>query len=233
MTRAKHHGQEGTDRGYQFLGVNRCKEALMCCSYRVLAVVLAFSIGVWPLGDVPTLAVEASTNPELIKQEIIQYGVGANLKLRLADGKKLKGSLVFLGEEGFELRAKPKEAPRHIAYSQVTEVKPAKLVYRAKGQPDAVEARRTVLGLGVGRHIQVKTTTGNTYHGNIQTIDTDTFTMLPDRQTSSVEIPFSQVQYVEQNLSTAAKIVIAVVVVATIVVVVLVVVYVDAITKSF
>ena len=233
MTRAKHHGQEGTDRGYQFLGVNRCKEALMCCSYRVLAVVLAFSIGVWPLGDVPTLAVEASTNPELIKQEIIQYGVGANLKLRLADGKKLKGSLVFLGEDGFELRGKPEETPRHIAYSQVTEVKPVRLSYRAKGQPDAVEARRTVLGLGVGHHIQVKITTGKEYHGKIQTIDTDAFTMLPDRQTSAVQISFSEVQSVEQNLSKGAKIVIAVAVVATIAVVVLVAVYVHTINKSF
>ena len=205
----------------------------MCRSYRVLAVALGFSIAVWSLGDIPTLAAETSTHPELIRQEIIQYGVGANLKLQLADGKKVKGSLVSLGEEGFELRGEPKEASRHIAYSQVTEVKPAKLFYRAQGQPDAVEARRTVLGLGVGRHIQVKTTTGKEYHGNIQTIDTDTFTMLPDRQTSSVEIPFLQVQYVEQNLSKFAKIAIAVFVAGTIAIVVLVVVYVHAVDKSF
>jgi len=90
-----------------------------------------------------------------------------------------------------------------------------------------------VLGLGVGHHIQVKTTTGKEYHGNIQTIDTDTFTLLPDRQTVSVEIPFSQVQYVEQNLSTVAKIAIAVVVVATIVVAVILVKSLQAINKSF
>jgi ribosome maturation factor RimP len=208
----------------------------MCRSHRVLAIALGFSIGVWSLGDVSALAAETSTNPELIRQEIIQYGVGANLKLRLADGKKLKGSLVFLAEDGFELRVKPKEPPRHIAYSQVTEVKLTRLSYRAKGQPDAVEARRTVLGLGVGHHIQVKTTTGKEYHGNIQTIDADTFTMLPDRQTVSVEIPFSQVQYVEQNLSIAAKIAIAVVVVvvvATIVVTVILVKSLKAINESF
>ena len=205
----------------------------MCCSHRVLAAALGFSIGVWSLGDIPTLAAETSTHPELVRQEMIQYGVGANLKLRLADGKKLKGSLVFLGEDGFELRASPKEPPRHIAYSQGTAVKPARLVYRAKGQPDAVEAHRTVLGLGVGHHIQVKTTTGKEYHGNIQTIDTDTFTMLPDRQTSAVQISFSEVQYVEQNLSKVAKIAIAVVVVATIVAAVVLVTYLRAINKSF
>jgi len=202
-------------------------------SNRVLAMALGFSVGVWSLGDIAALAAETSTHPELIRQEMIQYGVGANLKLRLADGKKLKGSLVFLGEDGFELRATPKEPPRHIAYGQVTEVKPTMIFYRAKGQPDAIEARRTVLGLGVGHHIQVKTTTGKEYHGNIQTISTDTFTMLPDRQTSSVEISFSQVQYVEQNLSKFAKIAIAVFVAGTIAVIVLVVVYVNAVNKSF
>jgi small nuclear ribonucleoprotein (snRNP)-like protein len=90
-----------------------------------------------------------------------------------------------------------------------------------------------VLGLGVGRHIQVKTTTGKEYHGDIQAVDTETFTMLPDRQTSSVEISFSQVQYAEQNLSKFAKIAIAVAVVGTIAIVVLVVVYVNAVNKSF
>ena len=205
----------------------------MCCSHRVLAAALVVSIAVWSLGDIPALAADTSTHPEVIRQEMIQYGVGANLKLRLADGKKLKGSLVLLGEDGFELRGKPKDAPRHIAYNQVTEVKPARLAYRAKGPPDAVEARRTVLGLGVGHHIQVKTTTGREFRGNIQTIDTDTFTMLPDRQTSAVQISFSEVEYVEQNLSKVAKIAIAVVVVATIAVVVLVVVYVHAVNKSF
>lgn len=202
-------------------------------SNRVLAIGLAVSVGALSLGDISALAADTATNPELIKQEIIQYGIGSNLKVRLADGKKLKGSVVDLGEDGFELRGSVREAPRHIAYSQVTEVKPAKLVYRAKGQPDAVEARRVVLGLGVGRHIQVKTTAGASYHGNIQTIAADTFTMLPDRQSAPVEIAFAQVQYVEQNLSTVAKVVIAVVVVATIVVTVIIVRSLIAINESF
>jgi hypothetical protein len=67
-----------------------------------------------------------------------------------------------------------------------------------------------VLGLGVGHHIQVKTTAGKEYHGNIQIIDPDTFTMLPDHRTAAVQIAFSDVQYVEQNLSTGAKVAIIV-----------------------
>jgi len=138
--------------------------------------------------------------------------VGANLKVQLADGKKLKGSVVALGEDGFELKAKSGDAPRHIAYNNVNEVKLAKLKYRAKGVPDAVEARRVVLGLGVGRHIQVKTTAGKEYHGNIQVIDADSFSMVPDRATVPIQIAFADVQHVEQNMSRGARIAIIVLV---------------------
>jgi hypothetical protein len=113
---------------------------------------------------------------------------------------------VALGEDGFELKTKSGDGPRQIAYNNVNEVKLAKLKYRAKGTPDAVEARRVVLGLGVGHHIQLKTTPGKEYHGNIQVIGADSFTMLPDHQTAPVQIAFSDVQYVEQNLSTGAKV---------------------------
>ena len=143
--------------------------------------------------------------------------MGANLKVQLADGKKLKGSVVALGEDGFELKAKSGDAPRHIAYNNVNEVKLAKLKYRAKGVPDAVEARRVVLGLGVGHHIQAKITAGKEYHGNIQIIGTDSFTMLPDREAAPVQIAFAEVQYVEQNLSKGAQIGIAVAVVGVLV----------------
>ena len=67
-----------------------------------------------------------------------------------------------------------------------------------------------VLGLGVGHYIQVKTSAGKEYHGNVQLIDSDSFTMLPDHQTTAVQIAFSDVQYVEQNMSTGTKVLIIV-----------------------
>ena len=174
--------------------------------YRTIVILLVFCIGVLPVNDVALLAADKQSGPGQVKQQIDQFGVGAKLKVQLADGKKVKGSVVSLGEEGFELRAKPGDAPRHFAYNNVNEVKLAKLVYRAKGAPDAVQARRVVLGLGVGHHIQVKTTAGKEYHGNIQVIDSDSFTMLPDHQTTPVQIAFGEVRYVEQNLSTGVKV---------------------------
>lgn len=184
--------------------------------HKVTVIVLVFCMAILPVSDVAALAVDTAPAPEQVKQQLDQFGVGVNVKVQLADGKKLKGSVVALGEDGFELKGKSADAPRHIAYNNVNEVKLAKLKYRAKGAPDAVEARRVVLGLGVGHHIQVKTTAGREYHGNIQLIDSDSFTMLPDHQTAPVQIAFSDMQYVEQNLSTGGKIVIIVAVAAAI-----------------
>jgi ribosome maturation factor RimP len=182
------------------------KEEHMNYLYRAVVIALVVCIGILPANDLAALAADTPAGPEQVKQQLGQLGVGANLKVQLAGGKKLKGSVVSLGEESFELKTKSGDSPRQIAYNNVNQVNLAKLKYRAKGAPDAVEARRVVLGLGVGRHIQVKTTAGQEYHGNIQIIDSDTFTMLPDRQTAPVQIAFSDVQYVEQNLSTGAKV---------------------------
>jgi small nuclear ribonucleoprotein (snRNP)-like protein len=193
--------------------------------HRVIVIVLVFCIGILPVNDVAALAGDTPSGSDRVKQQVDQFGVGANLKVQLADGKKLKGSVVSLGDYGFELSARPGDSPRHIAYNNVNEVKLAKLVYRAKAAPDAVEARRVVLGLGVGRHIQVKTTAGKEYHGNIQAIESDLFTLLPDHQTASVQIAFADVQYVEQNLSRGAKIAIIIAAVAGAVIVVLMAAY--------
>jgi small nuclear ribonucleoprotein (snRNP)-like protein len=189
--------------------------------HRSIVIALVICIGILPVNDLTALAGDTPSAPAQVKQQIDQFGVGANLKVQLADGKKVKGSVVSLGDTGFELRAKPGDAPRHIAYNNVNEVKLAKLIYHAKGAPDAIEARRVVLGLGVGHHIQVRTTAGKEYHGNIQVIDANSFSMLPDRETTPVQIAFSDVQYVEQNLSKVAGWVILGAIVGAVVIVLL------------
>jgi hypothetical protein len=190
--------------------------------HRIIVIALVICLGILPVSDLAAFAADTPAGADGVKQQIDQFGVGANLKVQLADGKRLQGSVVSLGNDGFELKGKSADAPRHIAYNNVNEVKLAKLKYRAKGSPDAVEARRVVLGLGVGHHIQVQTTAGNEYHGTIQIIDADSFSMLPDRATAPVQIAFSDVHYVEQNLSTDAKILIIVGAACAVVVIVLV-----------
>jgi small nuclear ribonucleoprotein (snRNP)-like protein len=45
--------------------------------------------------------------------------------------------------------------------------------------------------LAVGKHIMVKTTAGKEYHGNIQALDADHFTMLPDYTTAPVQVAYT------------------------------------------
>ena len=101
-------------------------------------------------------------------------------------------------------------------------LKLADVYYRADGRPDPIEARRTVVGLGIGKHVMVKLEGGRKVHGNIETIEADHFTLLPDQQATALPIAYGDIWQVEPNLSRTAKIAIAVAVacvVTTIVVV--------------
>jgi ribosome maturation factor RimP len=173
-----------------------------------------------PINDVaayPQLA--APQNPNSVRQQVEQIGVGAEVKLKLAGGEKLRGNLQAIDDQGFVLDRGQQASHRRIAYDQVARVTLASLVYRASGAPDPIAASRVVAGLGAGHHIVVKTTDGNTYHGNIQMIGEDHFVMVPDHQTASVQIAYTQVHYVEQNLSKGAKIAIVLAVVLAVVVI--------------
>jgi ribosome maturation factor RimP len=136
--------------------------------------------------------------------------VGAEVKVKLAGGKNLRGSIGSIEEDSFLLTKEGKAPPKRLAYADVAELKLAKNLYRATGQPDSLAALRVVEALGVGRHAVVKTTAGQEYHGDIQAIDRDRFTLLPDRQIQPVQIAYSDVQQVGPNLSKAAKIAIIV-----------------------
>jgi ribosome maturation factor RimP len=174
-----------------------------------------------PLNDVAAYP-QPATPPNLdsVKQQVEQIGVGAEVKLKLAGGAKLRGNLQAIDDQGFVLDRGQQESHRRITYDQVARVTLASLVYRASGAPDPIAASRVVAGLGVGHHIVVKTTEGREYHGNIQIIGEDHFVMVTDHPATSVPIAYTRVHYVEQNLSKGAKIVIVVAVVLAVAVVV-------------
>jgi hypothetical protein len=81
-------------------------------------------------------------------------------------------------------------AIRIATYDQVAELRLADLYYKAKGSPDAIEARRTVLGLGIGKHVLVKYGNGRKIRGKIEMIDRDHFAVLPDHQSSSLQVSY-------------------------------------------
>jgi len=158
----------------------------------------------------------AAVETASVRQQVTEYGVGAKLSLKLAGGKKLGGSVESIDDAGFQL-SKPNGDAVHLRYDDLALVKLAERAYRAKQDPDPVEARRMVLSLGAGKHVVVKLT-GREFHGHIQTIAADTFTLLPDREITPVQIAYRDVRYVEKNLSFGATIVLVVLIVAAVVV---------------
>jgi ribosome maturation factor RimP len=174
----------------------------------------------------------ASPNPTLIKQQVDQFGLGAKVKIQLADGKKLKGSISAIEDEAFLLTSKQQGSPRRVAYDEVAQLKLAKLTYKAAGQPDPAAARRVVLGLGVGKHIMVKTAGGKEYHGLIVAIEEGGFAVMPDKQATPVQIAYGDVLQLGPNLSTRAKIAIVLGTAGAVLFVVLLLVYIDAMTKG-
>jgi len=174
---------------------------------KFLATGLAACMLVLPLGDLAvSLQAEVPPNPTLTKQQVDRWGVGAEVQVKLAGGKNLRGAISGIEDESFLLVKGQKASPKRVGYAEVAELKLAKNLYRATGQPDALAAMRVVEALGVGRHAVVKTNAGQEYHGNIQAIGQDYFTLLPDHQSQPVQIAYNDVQQVGPNLSKAAKV---------------------------
>jgi ribosome maturation factor RimP len=172
------------------------------------------------LADVALSADTTLPNPSLTRQRVDQFGVGAKVKVELSNGKKFKGSIQSIENGGFLLASAKAGSPTRVPYVDVAQMKLARITYNAKGQPDAVKAKRVATGLGVGHHVVVKTTEGKEYHGNIQTIDAESFTMLPDHTGAPVQIAYNDVQQMGPNMSTGKKVAIAVLVVVALVIVI-------------
>ena len=172
----------------------------------LVACLLALPLGEWGA----SLQGKAPPNPTLMKHQVDQLGVGAKVKVKLEGGKKLEGYIETIDDEGFLLNSNREASPRRIAYDQVARLKFAKRSYRASGQPDPVEARRTVIALGVGQHVMVKVAGGKKLRGHIEAIEEDHFILLRDHESTRVAIPYAEVQQVGKNLSKGVKIAIVV-----------------------
>ena len=183
---------------------------------RLLAAGLAICLLHFSVAEAGMAIPAASPKPALIKQQVDQFGVGAKVQIQLADGKKLNGSISAIEDEAFLLTSKQQGSPQRVAYDQVAQLKLAKLTYKAAGQTDPAEARRVVLGLGVGKHIMVKTAAGKEYHGLIVAIEEGGFAVMPDKQATPVQIAYTDIMQLGPNLSTGAKVVIIVAIAAAI-----------------
>jgi small nuclear ribonucleoprotein (snRNP)-like protein len=172
--------------------------------------------------DVARSADGVAPNPGSTRQLVTQFGVGAKVKVELTSGKKMRGSIESVEDAGFILNSSKTDSSTEVPYKEVARLNLAKNTYKASGQPDSAEAKRVVAELSVGKHIMVKTTSGSEYHGNIQAIDRDHFTMWPDSANAPVQVAYSDILQLGPNMSKATKILIVVAAVAVVVVVVIV-----------
>jgi len=140
------------------------------------------------------------------KESVNQLGIGANVKLTLTGGEKVQGAIAAIEDDGFRLSPRGEDQSRPIAYAQVENVKLAKLSYKASERPDPIEAKRVVSALGVGEHVVVKLGQGRKFHGYIQSIGPDHFTLLPDRKREPVNVYYAETTQVGKNLSAGATI---------------------------
>ncbi len=153
-----------------------------------------------------------------LKQKVELFGIGADVKVKLADGQKMKGLISSIDDAGFALAPRTGEAARRISYNGTSELTLVSKRYHASGTPDASEARRVVAALGVGTHVMVRTGELK-IHGQIRAIEGDHFVILPDDDVNPMAIAYQDVQQVGKNLGILSMIGLVVVVIVVIVVI--------------
>ena len=175
-------------------------------------------VGISSATRVSAAEVRQQSGSDLLKQKVELFGVGANVKVKLTDGRKMKGPISSIIDDGFTLAPEPGGLTRPINYDEVSELKLATRKYEASGTPDASEARRVIAALGIGNHVMVRTASMK-IHGQIKSIERDHFVILPDDQNNPVQIAYQDVQQVGKNLGILSMIGLVVVIIVVIVVV--------------
>ncbi len=138
------------------------------------------------------------------QRQVELLGVGAAVEVKLANGRRLDGSITSIDAGSFDLAFHHGEV-RRITYGEVAEWRFVSATYRASGPPNVTEVRRVAAGLGAGRHVAVKVTSGQTFRGHIQAVHEEHLVLLRDRATIPIDIAYDEVQTLGPNLSTRAK----------------------------
>jgi ribosome maturation factor RimP len=151
------------------------------------------------------------------KQRVEQFGVGTELKIKLAGGDNVRGQVESIGDDSFLLLPKDEGAPREIAFNDLKKVRYPKRGYKAEAAPDGAAAKRMVVQLGVGEHIMVKVSPTEKVRGHIRAIQDDHFLIQPDGQTDTMAVPYDSIWKVNKNISFGATVAIVVGIAAAVV----------------
>ena len=138
------------------------------------------------------------------QQQVEALGVGATVKVKLATGEKLEGSIAAIDADSFDLVTRRDGLLHRVTYGDVAELKFTQSTYRAGGSPDATEARRVAAGL-VGRHVAVRVASNTTYRGHVQKVSDESLVLMLDEAHRPVDIPYGEVRELGPNLSAEAK----------------------------
>ena len=157
-------------------------------------------------------------DPVRLKQKVELFGIGADVKVKLADGQKMNGLISSIDDAGFGLSPHASGSARQISYNGTSELTLVSKRYHASGTPDASEARRVVAALGVGTHVMVRTGELK-LHGQIRAIEGEHFVILPDGSVDPMVIAYQDVQQIGKNLGILSTIGLVVVVIVAIVVI--------------
>jgi hypothetical protein len=144
-----------------------------------------------------------------LKRQVEQYGVGTDLKIKLASGEQLRGSVDSVGSDVFLLSPTGEDAQLEIAYTDLNKVDYPYRSYEAEGTPDPAAARRMVVKLGINEHIMVKTASTET-HGFIRDIQDNYFVIQPDGEALTKNVGYGEIQKVHKNLGVGGTIAIVV-----------------------
>ena len=134
-----------------------------------------------------------------------EFGPGADVKVKLGDGRTVRGQVRTIQSEGFHLIS-PHKPSSFFRYQEVVSLRLANRVYRSGKERDIEAARRVAFALGPGHHVLTRIRTGKTYRGHIDTVSSAGFMLRLDHTGQSVPISYTDVDHLEQNLSRAAKI---------------------------
>ena len=139
------------------------------------------------------------------EQQVLALGVGAPVKVKLATGEKIVGSIVAIETGTFDVVSGRDNARRRVAFGDVADVTFTRTKYVASGTPDPEEIRRVVIGL-VGRHVAVKVAGRSTYRGHVEQANDDHVVLMLDQADTPLKILYADVERIGPNLSGEAKV---------------------------
>jgi ribosome maturation factor RimP len=132
-----------------------------------------------------------------VKERVEGLGVGAEVTVKLNDGREQRGRIDNIAEENFQLTQNNQTFP--LRYVDVADLHLVNPKYKAKGQVDPIRVRQVVINLGVGQQAKLKLISGVKIIGDIRAIDKEAFAIFDSGTNKRTSVPFSEVSELEKK----------------------------------